>query len=45
MFAPPLAVITGVVGLRRDESRKYAIAGLVIGGLACLPWLLSVLCR
>lgn len=45
MFAPPLALITGVVGLLRDDSKKYATAGLVIGGLTCTLWLLPVLCR
>ena len=45
MFASPLALITGIMGLRRDEPKKYAIAGLVIAGLTCSLWLLPVLCR
>lgn len=46
---PPVALITNIVAVFRDESKTYAIVGLVISGLTCslcfLPMLASLLCR
>jgi len=44
MFGPPLAVILCIVALFKDESKKYAIAGLAISSLTGLLWLLPMLC-
>lgn len=35
MAAPPLALVTSIVGLFTDKSKKYAIAGVVISVLTC----------
>lgn len=43
MVAPPSALICSVVGLVKDRSKGYAIAGLVISGLTCALWLLALL--
>ena len=43
MFAPPLALVFGIIGVIKDASKKYAVAGLVISGLTCLLWLVPVL--
>ncbi len=42
MFAPPTAVILGIVGLCRDESKRFAIAAVVIGAGTCSLWLLPL---
>jgi hypothetical protein len=42
-MAPPAAIVFGIVGLIKDSSKKYAIAALVIAGLAVLFWLVPVL--
>lgn len=44
MFGPPLAFILCIVALIKGESKKYAVAGLVISSLTGLLWLLSTLC-
>ena len=43
--APPLALVVSGVGLSRDPSKKYAVAGLIIGGLTCCLWLLPLFLR
>ena len=44
MFGLPLAFILCMVALFKGESKKYAIAGLVISGVTGLLWLLPRLC-
>jgi hypothetical protein len=43
MGAPPLALVVSAVGLAKDQSKKYAIAGLAISGLTCCLWLFPLL--
>jgi len=43
MVTPPLALVVSTVGLFKDVSRKFAIAGLVISALTCALWLLPLL--
>ena len=45
MYAPPLAVILGIAGVIGDRCKVHAVAGIVVGGLTCLLWLLPALCR
>ncbi len=44
LLAPVAGVVLGILGLRREpEGRPFAIAGIVLGGLALVGWLLVVL--
>lgn len=43
MFGPPVALILGIIGLCRDESKRYAIAATVIAAITCSLWLLPLL--
>ena len=44
MAGPPLAVVLSLIGLLMDYHKGFAIAGLVVGGLGCMLWLIPVLC-
>ena len=48
LLFPPVALIINLVAVFRDESKTYAIVGLVISGLMCflffLPAIASLLC-
>ena len=41
MLAPPAALVASIVGVIMDRRKGYAIAGLVISGLACSLGLLA----
>ena len=42
MFAPPTALLLGIVGVIRDAAKGFAIAALVISGLTLSVWLLPL---
>lgn len=39
----PIAIILGAIGMRREENRGMAIAGLVLGIVTFVCWLLAIL--
>ena len=39
----PIAIICGAIGMRREEGRGLAIAGLVLGIVTLLCWLLVII--
>ena len=43
MFAPLIALALSGVGLVKDESKKYARAGVFVSGVTCSFWLLLLL--
>ena len=38
----PVAIILGAIGMRREEGRGMAIAGLVLGIVSLACWLLAI---
>ena len=39
----PIAIILGAIGMRREEGRGLAIAGLVLGIVTITCWILAII--
>ena len=39
----PIAILLGAIGMRRDEGRGLAIAGLVLGIVTLVCWILLII--
>ena len=39
----PFAIIFGAIGMRREEGRGLAIAGLILGIVSLVCWILAII--
>jgi hypothetical protein len=42
LILSPLAIIFGILGLKKENARGMAIAGLITGGIGFIGWIITI---